>query len=92
MEKDLWVQGDSRLNVSQQCPGGQGDQQHPGLCQQWRGQQEQGSDCGPVLGTGEAAPGILCSFLCPSVQEGHRGAVACPEKGNEAGKGSGAQV
>jgi len=25
----------------------------------------------PVLGTGEAAPGVLCSVLGPSLQEGH---------------------
>ncbi|KAJ7423501.1 hypothetical protein BTVI_09535 [Pitangus sulphuratus] len=31
-------------------------------------------------------------FLGPSLQEKHRGAGACPEKGNEAGEGSGAQV
>ncbi|PKU40249.1 hypothetical protein llap_9444 [Limosa lapponica baueri] len=34
------------------CPGGQEGQQHPGLYQEQRGQQEQGSDGASVLGTG----------------------------------------
>jgi len=38
------------------CPGGQEGQQHPGLCQEQCGQQEQGSDRAPVLGTAEATP------------------------------------
>ena len=53
------------------CPGGQGGQQHPGLDQEWCGQQEQGGDRAPVLGTNEAVPGVLCSVLGPSLQEGH---------------------
>jgi len=54
------------------CPGGQEGQQHPGLCQEWCGQQEQGGDRAPVLGTGEycAAPRVLCSVLGPSLHEG----------------------
>ena len=53
------------------CPGGQEGQQHPGLDQEWRGQQEQGGDRAPVLSPGEAAPRVLCSLLGPSLQEGH---------------------
>ena len=60
------------------------------MSQEQCGQQEQ--ERAPVLGTGEAAPGVLCSVLGPSLQEGHWGAGACPEKGNEAGEGSGEQV
>ena len=45
-----------------------------------------------VLGTDEAAPGVLCSVLGPSLQKGHPGAGACPEKGNEGGEGSREQV
>jgi len=45
-----------------------------------------------LLSIGEAAPRTLCSVLGPSLQEGHWGAGACPEKGNEAGEGSGEQV
>jgi len=51
-----------------------------------------GGDCAPVLGTGEAAPGVLCSVLGPSLQDRHGVAGACPEKGNEAGAGSREQV
>jgi len=51
-----------------------------------------GSDCAPVLGTGEAAPWILCSVLGLPVQEGHWGAGVCPEKGNDASEGSGEQI
>ena len=53
------------------CPGGQEGQWHPGLYQESCGQQEQGRDRAPVLGTGEAAPRVLCLLLGPSVQEGH---------------------
>jgi len=74
------------------CPGGQEGQHHPGLYQQWSDQQDWGEDRAPVLGTGEAAARVLCSALGPSLQEGHGGAGACPEKGSEAGEGSGEQV
>ena len=74
------------------CPGGQEGRWHPGLYQEKCGQQEQGSDCAPLLGTGEAAPGVLCSVLGPSLQERHWGAGVCPNKGNEAGEGSREQV
>jgi len=63
------------------CPGGQEGQRHPDLDQKWCGQQEQGRDRAPVLGTGEA-----------SLQAGHGGAGACPEQDSEAGEGSGEQV
>ena len=46
----------------------------------------------PCTHTGEAAPQVLCSLLGPSLQEGHWVAGVCPEKGNEAGEGSGEQV
>ena len=46
----------------------------------------------PVLGTGEAAPRTLGSVSGPSLQEGRRGAGACPGKGSGAGEGAGAQV
>ncbi|NXL01855.1 SAPC2 protein, partial [Mesembrinibis cayennensis] len=58
------------------CPGGQEGQRHPGLCQERCGQQEQGRDRPPVLGTGEAAPRIPCSALGPSPPEGAGGAGA----------------
>jgi len=55
------------------CPGGQAGQRHPGLDQEWCGQQERGGDRAPVLGTGEATPRVLCSALGPSLQEGIEG-------------------
>jgi len=39
------------------------------------------------LGTGEAAPQVLCSVLGPSLQERHRGPGVCPEKGRKVVKG-----
>ena len=45
-----------------------------------------------VLGTGEATPWVLCSVLSPSLKERHSGPGVCPEKGDEPGEGSGAQV
>jgi len=40
----------------------------------------------------KAAPRVPRSVLGPSLQEGHWGAGVCPEKGKEAGEGSGEQV
>ena len=74
------------------CPGGQEGQQHPGLYQKQCGQQDQGSDCPPVLSTGEAAPRILCSVLGPSLQEGTLRCWSVSREGQWAGEGSGAQV
>ena len=54
VEKDLGVVVDSWLNLSLWC--GQEGQQHSGLHQKYCGQQDQGSDCPPVLGTIESAP------------------------------------
>lgn len=47
------------------------------------GQQYQGSDCHPIVGTGEAtASSKTCSFLDASWQERHWAAGACPKKRN----------
>ena len=54
------------------CPGSQEGQRHPGLYQKQCCQQEQGSDCPPVLSTGEAAPQVPCSVLGPSYKKGIR--------------------
>jgi len=45
-----------------------------------------------VLSTGEATPWVLCSVLGTSLQERHWGPGTWSENGNNAGKGSGAQV
>lgn len=57
----------------------------PGLYQQQCSQQDQGSDCSPVLGTGEDTTRMVWSVLDPSLQERHQGAGAQPEKGKRAG-------
>ena len=54
--------------------------------------QSVGSDCPPVLSTGEVAPCILYPVLSPSLKEGHCGTGICPEKGSKAGEGSEAQL
>lgn len=82
--------GQQWLNMSQGVPRGPRRPRTSWMCQQWCGQQDQGSDCPSVLGTGEATPQILGSALGPS-QERDWGAGTCPEKGNRAGEGSGAQ-
>ena len=41
------------------------------------------------LGTGEASPRVLCSVLGTSVQKGHGGTGAGPNKGNKACEGLG---
>ena len=82
MERDLGVLMDSR-----QCT--QEGQWRPGLDQEWCGEQDEGSHPGPVLGVGEASPRVLCSALGSSVQEGHGGTGAGPEKGNESSEGLG---
>lgn len=50
------------------------------------------SDHSPVLGTGEAGSGVLCSVLEPSLQKGHWAAGARPEKGNWADEQSETQT
>ena len=42
------------------CPGGQEGQWHPGLYQEWCGEQDEGSHPAPVLGIGEASPQVQC--------------------------------
>ncbi|RMC17167.1 hypothetical protein DUI87_05744 [Hirundo rustica rustica] len=56
------------------------------------GQQDQGSDSPPLLGTIEATPRILCPVLGLSQQEGCFRDSSYPEKGNGGGEGSGPQI
>ena len=44
------------------CPGGQEGQWHPGLYQEWCGEQDWGNNPGPALSTGEAPAQVLFSF------------------------------
>ncbi|RMC13319.1 hypothetical protein DUI87_10854 [Hirundo rustica rustica] len=51
-ERDLGVLVTAVKHEPAVCPGGQEGQWHPGLYQEWCGQQEQGGHSSPVLGTG----------------------------------------
>ncbi|RMC22456.1 hypothetical protein DUI87_00770 [Hirundo rustica rustica] len=66
-ERDLGALVTAAEHEPAVCPGGQEGQWHPGLDQEWCGQQEQGGHSSPVLCTGEATPRVLCPVLGPSV-------------------------
>ncbi|TRZ14634.1 hypothetical protein HGM15179_012475 [Zosterops borbonicus] len=53
-ERDLGVLVTAAEHEPTVCPGGQEGQWHPGLDQEWCGQQEQGDHSSPVLSTGQA--------------------------------------
>ncbi|RMC06904.1 hypothetical protein DUI87_16354 [Hirundo rustica rustica] len=55
-ERDLGALVTAAEHEPAVCPGGQEGQWHPGLDQEWCGQQEQGGHSSPVLSTGEATP------------------------------------
>ncbi|RMC22277.1 hypothetical protein DUI87_00588 [Hirundo rustica rustica] len=66
-ERDLGILVTAAEHEPAVCSGGQEGQWHPGLYQEWCGQQEQGGHSSPVLSTGEATPWVLCPVLGPSV-------------------------
>ncbi|RMC10305.1 hypothetical protein DUI87_13107 [Hirundo rustica rustica] len=68
-ERDLGVLVTAAEQEPAVCPGGQEGQWHPGLDQEWCGQQEQGGHSSPVLGTGEATPRVLCPVLGPQFRK-----------------------
>ncbi|TRZ25661.1 hypothetical protein HGM15179_001472 [Zosterops borbonicus] len=68
-ERDLGVLVAVAEHEPAECPGGQEGQWHPGLYQEWCGQQEQGGHSSPVLSTGQATPGVLCPVLGPQFRK-----------------------
>ncbi|RMC10266.1 hypothetical protein DUI87_13068 [Hirundo rustica rustica] len=68
-ERDLGVLVTAADHEPAVCPGGQEGQRHPGLYQEWCGQQEQGGHSSPVLGTGQATPRVLCPVLAPQFRK-----------------------
>ncbi|TRZ10901.1 hypothetical protein HGM15179_016203 [Zosterops borbonicus] len=68
-ERDLGVLVTAAEHEPAVCPGGQEGQWHPGLYQEWCGQQEQGGHSSPVLSTGEATPRVLCPVWAPQFRK-----------------------
>ncbi|GAB0189939.1 triadin [Grus japonensis] len=90
-EKDLGVLIDEKLNMSRQCCACSPESQPcPGLHQKKCGQQVEGGDPAPLLGSGETPPGVLRPALGAPVQERHGVVGASPEEGHEADQRDGA--
>ncbi|RMC06334.1 hypothetical protein DUI87_15765 [Hirundo rustica rustica] len=71
-ERDLGVLVTAAEQDPAVCPGGQEGQWHPGLDQEWCGQQEQGGHSSPVLGTGGECQD---NELCRAVTEAQTSAI-----------------
>ncbi|GAB0189937.1 mitochondrial enolase superfamily member 1 [Grus japonensis] len=92
-EKDLGVLIDEKLNMSWQCCACSPESQPcPGLHQKKCGQQVEGGDPAPLLGSGETPPGVLRPALGAPVQERHGAVGASPEEGHEADQRAGAPL
>ncbi|RMB95937.1 hypothetical protein DUI87_27577 [Hirundo rustica rustica] len=68
-ERDLGVLVTAAEHEPAVCPGGQEGQRHPGLYQEWCGQQEQGGHSSPVLCTGEATLECCVQFWAPQFRK-----------------------
>ena len=64
------------------CPRSPESQPYQGLHQNKRVQQGEGYDPAPVLGAGEASPGVLRPDAESSVQERQGPVRVCPEEGH----------
>ncbi|KAJ7401512.1 rna-directed dna polymerase from mobile element jockey-like [Pitangus sulphuratus] len=88
MKRDLGVVVD-QLNMSQQCPGSQEDQLHPGGHQAQHRQPVEGGDCPALLCAGAASPWIVCAVLGTAR---HQAIRECPKEGHNDGEGSGGKA
>lgn len=70
--------------------GGQEGLENPGLNEELCDQHDLGRDLVPLYSA--LVRPQLASVLGPPLQEGHFGAERCPQKGKEAGEGSGEQI
>ena len=69
------------MRARSMCSHGPKSQPYPGLHQKKRGQRVEGGDPAPVLGAGEASPGVLRPNAESSVQERQGPVGAHPEEG-----------
>jgi len=58
-------------------------QLYPGLHQEKHGQQVEGGDSAPLLGSGGTPPGVLCLALEHPAQQGHGAVGAGPDEGHK---------
>ncbi|GAB0197195.1 hypothetical protein GRJ2_002184800 [Grus japonensis] len=80
-EKDLWVLGDEKLNMSQQCAlAAQKAKPCSGLHQKQHDQQVKGGDPAPLLHSGETPPGVVNPALGSPIKERHGPLGATPEE------------
>ncbi|RMB92331.1 hypothetical protein DUI87_31204 [Hirundo rustica rustica] len=82
-ERDLGVLVPVADHEPAVCPGGQEGQWHPGLDQEWCGQQEQGGHSSPVLGTGQASPLSIVSSSEPLSSGGTLRCLSTPRGGQQ---------